>query len=408
MRRQDAFALMLCAVARAADTSSAARSVTAPNAQETESSQTLCPKCGGGGEVASWNCCREGGSWQGKCSHLKTDGAAHTWIEGWYSCHPEAAEFFAKEPRTTSADRNEFTRLVYNRVPKAGSSLMDTLLSRLSQRNNFDIYKDQHYLPNATTLHERIRTLPIGGVYINHAGFDAAAAPSVAFMNLVREPLDRSVSLFYYGVDPATRPPDRAEECLENRAQAGSCGCAGQEADYCVYSQLGNRCNDECNEGTQAERYCQPFDDLDAGCNGVHRTYTQTMFFCPPNEERSDCDARTAARTARERYTFVGMVEEFELSVLALERLLPRWFDGAKEVLDSLPKSAHRATNATNALTHTLGSTSTLSYSARQILASRADNQLAFYDSINATFWRTVEKLGLANTSVQRDWEFDS
>ena len=102
------------------------------------------------------------------------------------------------------------------------------------------------------------------------------------------------------------------------------------------------------------------------------------------------------------------MVEEFELSVLALERLLPRWFDGAKEVLDSLPKSAHRATNATNALTHTLGSTSTLSYSARQILASRADNQLAFYDSINATFWRTVDQLGLANTSVQRDWEFDS
>ena len=33
---------------------------------------------------------------------------------------------------------------------------------------------------------------------------------------------------------------------------------------------------------------------------------------------------RAAARNARERYVFVGMVEEFELSVLALELLLPR------------------------------------------------------------------------------------
>ena len=96
------------------------------------------------------------------------------------------------------------------------------------------------------------------------------------------------------------------------------------------------------------------------------------------------------------------MVEEFELSVLALERLLPRWFDGAKEVLDSLPKSAHRATNATNALTHTLGSTSTLSYSARQILASRADNQLAFQTSTCLT---TIHRRNYPTTIVNNKYD---
>ena len=225
-------------------------------------------------------------------------------------------------------------------------------------------------------------------------------------MNLVREPIDRAVSLFYYGVDPDTRPADRAAECLQNRREAGSCGCAGQEADYCVYSQLGNNCYGGCEEGKPGtQKYCMPFDDLDVGCETAHRTYTQTMFFCPPTKERIDCDAHTAARNARERYVFVGMVEEFELSVLALELLLPRWFAGAKHILDALPESAHCATTDNNNLTHTLGSSSTLSAGSRQIMAERADNQLAFYATINASFWRTITKLGLDDASVQRDWE---
>jgi len=299
-----------------------------------------------------------------------------------------------------------FKRLVYNRVPKAGSSLMDNLIHKLSKRNNFSYYQDTDYLPNASAFAERIAALPEGDVYINHAGFDATAPADVAFMNLVREPIDRAVSLFYYGVDPDTRPADRAAECLQNRQDAGACGCAGQEADYCVYSQLGNNCYGGCGEGEAGtQKYCQPFDDLDVGCETAHRTYSQTMFFCPPTKERVDCDAHTAARTARERYVFVGMVEEFELSVLALELLLPRWFSGAKHILDALPETAHRATTDNNNLTHTLGSSSTLSAGSRQIMAERADNQLAFYDTVNATFWRTMTKLGLDDTSVLRDWE---
>jgi len=339
---------------------------------------------------------------------LPSDGAAHTWVEGWESCHPQVGEFRAKEPdwRRKALKEGTFKRLVYNRVPKAGSSLMDNLIHKLSQRNNFSFVQDTDYLPNASALAERISALPDGDVYINHAGFDATAPADVAFMNLVREPIDRAVSLFYYGVDPDTRPADRAAECLQNRRDAGACGCAGQEADYCVYSQLGNNCYGGCDEGKPGtQKYCMPFDDLDVGCETAHRTYSQTMFFCPPTKERVDCDAHTAARNARERYVFVGMVEEFELSVLALELLLPRWFAGAKHILDALPESAHRATTDNNNLTHTLGSSSTLSAGSRQIMAERADNQLAFYATINASFWRTITKLGLDDASVLRDWE---
>tara|TARA_B100000795_G_C22761736_1_gene423904 strand:- start:791 stop:1126 length:336 start_codon:yes stop_codon:yes gene_type:complete len=72
-----------------------------------------------------------------------------------------------------------FKRLVYNRVPKAGSSLMDNLIHKLSQRNNFNYVQDTDYLPNASALAERIAALPEGDVYINHAGFDATAPPDV-------------------------------------------------------------------------------------------------------------------------------------------------------------------------------------------------------------------------------------
>ena len=165
--------------------SPADRNLVAPGAGSLESSEdaghSRCDKCGGGSSVASWNCCRSGGSWEGKCAHLPSDGAAHTWVEGWESCHPEVGEFRAKEPdwRRKALKEGTFKRLVYNRVPKAGSSLMDNLIHKLSQRNNFSFVQDTDYLPNASALAERIAALPEGGVYINHAGFDATAPADV-------------------------------------------------------------------------------------------------------------------------------------------------------------------------------------------------------------------------------------
>jgi hypothetical protein len=184
---------LLCVLARASGLaqSPADRNLVAPGAGSLESSddsgRSRCDKCGGGSTVASLNCCRSGGSWEGTCAHLPSDGAAHTWVEGWNSCHPEAGEFRAKEPdwRRKALKEGTFKRLVYNRVPKAGSSLMDNLIHKLSQRNNFSFVQDTDYLPNASALAERIAALPEGDVYINHAGFDATAPADVvrpAFM----------------------------------------------------------------------------------------------------------------------------------------------------------------------------------------------------------------------------------
>ena len=47
---------------------------------------------------------------------------------------------------------SEFTRLVYNRVPKTGSTTMKELFELLAKRNNFQVHNDEEYLPDIRRL----------------------------------------------------------------------------------------------------------------------------------------------------------------------------------------------------------------------------------------------------------------
>jgi hypothetical protein len=290
---------------------------------------------------------------------------------------------------------------------------MEAILHRLSQRNNFRVVTDNEFHPNRSTLSRRISSLEQGDVYINHAGFDEAAPSDVAFINFVREPLERSVSLFYYAVDPDSRGIQKAKECLTIREKDKHCGCANLGANECVRSQAAEKCS--CASGKKnMPNYCRPFDDLDSTCEGQGRHYSQSMYFCAPptnDSNRIECDARTAERNVRKRYTLVGLVEEFELSVHLLERLLPRWFAGALEALYSLPAVAYHATNEKNNLTQT--HLNRLTESARKVLAGSSFNQLAFYETVKSLLWKQAgneniqRMLQLRQERGKRDWVID-
>ena len=47
---------------------------------------------------------------------------------------------------------SDFTRLVYNRVPKTGSTTMKELFELLAKRNNFQVHNDEEYLPDIRRL----------------------------------------------------------------------------------------------------------------------------------------------------------------------------------------------------------------------------------------------------------------
>ena len=65
----------------------------------------------------------------------------------------------------------KYTRLVYNRVPKTGSSTMKALFYRLAKRNGFQIRNDEDHEPTLSDLQAIITSLPARTLYVNHCQF---------------------------------------------------------------------------------------------------------------------------------------------------------------------------------------------------------------------------------------------
>ena len=136
---------------------------------------------------------------------------------------------------------NQYHRLVYNRVPKCGSSTLIALVKLLAVRNNFTLVNDPDFWPTARRLKDTIKNLPHRTFYINHAGFWPDAPVNVGWINMVREPLDWLNTRFYYEVDES-RGAD-AQETLQKRLLDTQCGCYKLEYDECVRTQARNGCS---------------------------------------------------------------------------------------------------------------------------------------------------------------------
>ena len=136
---------------------------------------------------------------------------------------------------------HQYHRIVYNRVPKCGSSTLIALVKLLAVRNNFTVVNDAQYWPSAKRLKNTIKNLPRRTFYINHAGFWPDAPNNVGWINMVREPLDWLNTRFYYEVDDS-RGAD-AKTTLEKRRLDTKCGCYMLEYDECVRTQHKNGCS---------------------------------------------------------------------------------------------------------------------------------------------------------------------
>ena len=218
----------------------------------------------------------------------------------------------------------QYSRVVYNRVPKCGSSTMITLIKKLGERNNFTVVVDDHFKPNLEQLSTIVDNLPPRTFYINHCGFWPDAPPDVAWINMLRDPVSRTMSGYYYKVDPASRGKTLASEALRQQKSDPKCGCFKREFDTCVRQRRRQGCPLEMSSAAS--------------------------YFCAPNEQ--GCDSDLAINRADERYTFVGLTEEYVRSVSALEALLPSWFNGASEMLEQIHDT--RVTADRNDLTNTV------------------------------------------------------
>jgi hypothetical protein len=272
---------------------------------------------------------------------------------------------------TTSTER-----LAYNRVPKAGSMTACYLLHALAQANGF-VADDhnEHYHPNASVLRGHLEALPPEAVYINHANFmELKSSQQVVWVNLLREPISRFSSLFYYDVDPISRSAEKAATVLKAR-ERDPCFCARLEFDSCIKSwpKLG------CGSRFFSSRAMQ----------------SQWDYFCMPSEHR--CTVDLAIARMHSRYRAIGIVEEFDLSLSLFERRLPRWFANASYVYARMPASRKsHSTEFTNNFTGT-SQAGAISNEARSILHELkvVQDETRFYREAVRRFWYDAVTAGL-------------
>ena len=253
--------------------------------------------------------------------------------------------------------------LVYNRNGKAASTEMSTLIRSLGRANQFHEVNSGKMNPSAADEEKILRNLKPGDVWIQHARFVAVDRSGLRWINFVREPVDRTQSLYYYGIDPI-RGLERAKEMLEKRRDVGICGCGGLEFDDCIRVRAAHKC--PMHIESQLEPFC---------------------------ERKDNCTVQLAIQRAKHDFVVVGLVEEFELSIRLFEKLLPRFFTGATAHVRANAKRRHRyAGSATNRLTNTtrLGAVSKTTRGLLKAHATGYDDEIAFYNAIKKLFWSTA------------------
>eukprot|EP00117_Sycon_ciliatum_P042696 scpid75685/ scgid31021/ Heparan sulfate 2-O-sulfotransferase 1 len=215
--------------------------------------------------------------------------------------------------------------IFYNRVPKCGSTTLMGVVYALARTNRFhclhvNVTKNDHYMSpsdqydfawNVTTWGKRLPGFYHGHiVYIDFARF---GAPPPLFIQLVRDPIERMVSYYYF-----LRYGDDYRPNL-TRSRMGD----SMSFDDCVL---------------KGHRDCQP-----------RNWWIQIPFFCGMSPQcrvpGSQWALEQAKRNLVDKYVVVGVTEQIPEFVAVLEATLPRFFKGALNLFRTGGKSHLRKTN---------------------------------------------------------------
>ena len=257
-------------------------------------------------------------------------------------------------------------RMIFTHVGKTGGSYIISLLGLLQKRNNFTLVSGaliHGFSPSLEDLTAQLVSMKSNSVYQNHASFvPGLTGPGWQWVSLLREPLDLWNSLFYYGVDMTLRK-DKTMQALHRRDADPVCGCARLEFDACINTMYLNNC--------------------------TMQVPSQYRYFCAPKE--NECTAELAFTRIRDYYVLVGLLEDMDLTLQALAKLVPWVFAGQEKVAHAVP---HRSTSLFNPITQTTLN-GALSTRSRKQIAERASNyeeEYRFYKQVRQLFYRRLCK----------------
>jgi len=239
------------------------------------------------------------------------------------------AEFYGKlDPMELNNTRKAVKEtLFFNRVPKVGSQTTMELLKSLSKKNDFHYHKDRTQKVETiklTNSEERklsslVNSFSPPSVYVKHvcfSNFSKHGLPMPIYVNMVRDPVERVISWYYYVRAPwyfVERKRAFPDLPLPNP------NWLRKDYETCVTTN-----DPECRYRQAHKR-----DGF-----GDHRR--QTMFFCGHSDDCTGFNTEIAMRKAKENvekhYAVVGVLEELNKTLTVLEHYVPRFFKGALDV----------------------------------------------------------------------------
>ncbi|CAG0894618.1 unnamed protein product [Darwinula stevensoni] len=232
--------------------------------------------------------------------------------------------------------------LFFNRVGKTGSEMIDLLIEYLSEDNvnNFNLVyptkqqtrKSWLTIEKEGGIINRILKTPLPSAYITHhvsfCNFTRHDQPMPIYINMVRDPVDRVVSWYYYvrqPIYPLRRHLRWPEIFNEDTMPDGE--FYRRDFETCVEMKLM-----ECN-----------FLQDDPEFRGDQRR--QTLFFCAHGDQpcrrfNSKYSAQAAKEVVEKYYAVVGVQEAMDVSLAVFQHYIPRFFRNATAIYNDLKYKA--------------------------------------------------------------------
>ncbi|XP_049314553.1 heparan sulfate 2-O-sulfotransferase pipe isoform X2 [Bactrocera dorsalis] len=233
--------------------------------------------------------------------------------------------------RLNNTRKAEIDVIFFNRCAKVGSESLLELFNKLEDFNNLVIEREGLRRPTKRQLKkkeqielaETISGFADGSVYIEHVNwidFEEYDLPKPIYINLVRDPVERVISWYFYA-------RGAYKNAIEYRKDPNK---------PIRSTQWYKKDFNECVRSGDPECQYVPFTTKDFTGNYKR----QTLFFCGHHEDCLPFNSPAAVQMAKEHverdYAVVGSWEDTNITLTVFEKYIPRFFQGAKILFESM------------------------------------------------------------------------
>lgn len=282
--------------------------------------------------------------------------------------------------------------LVYNRIPKSGSTLMLGLLYSLAKSLGYLVIRGRYHSYRHWTTNDRVglgyfleqaagraRT-----VYVQHqhyVNFTENRQQQPVYINIMRDPVEHLISSYYYKRTvilqhrgPRNMTRDEMEIMTQPLEQ-----CVVERRLECVY--YGYTVHTNKTEQLEFRRswsphYLFPSDVL--------------LYFCGHHPECSKLGSSVALQLAKHNvennFAVVGLLEHLEETMAVLENKLPQFFSGLSDTYKDQSKTSSKINKNTVKSSH-------ISDDVRAVMRQRLSSEYELYEYIKQKLFREYQRI---------------